>query len=106
MSSAAALQGCVLLRGRGAPLEQLHALAIDAVDLRTAIEQQVQGPGAAGTGAELVVDVADVGAADHGDVHPVRTRLLDQLSHAGGVGTAIGDRGAVPVEDRRLKPAP
>ena len=89
-----------VLLGRGHPLvHQLRPGRADPVDLRAAVEAQVQPSRALRTGGQLPVDVAEVGAADDGDLDGVAAQLLDQPPDPSRVGPTVRHRGAVPVED-------
>ncbi len=88
-----------LLEGGGLPaLQQPGAGRPDHVDLGAPGEVEEQAALDARTRAQLRVDVADVCAADDGDVDAERREPLHAAAHRGGVGVAARHRGAVPRE--------
>ena len=93
----------VLLLVGGAAKDQLRPGGGDLEDLRTPVEAQMQPARPRGSSPQLTVDVADVGAGDNHDVHARGAEGLDAGAYGGGVRGAIGDGGAVPVEDQRLE---
>jgi hypothetical protein len=95
----------ILFGRRLPPLDEVHAVAVGAEDLRPAVHAQVEPPRARGASTELPVDVADVRARDHGKLEAERAQLLHKRTERGCIGLPIGDCRPVPVEDDRLEAA-
>ena len=57
-------------------------------------------PGPDGRASQLPVDVADMGAAHDRDVHSGSAQGFDDFANRARVGLAVGDGGAVPIEDQ------
>ena len=67
--------------GRGAPPHQRGPVAGDLVHLGPPVEAQVQPAGPSRSGRQPPVDVADMPAAHHHDVHPGRAQRLHPRPH-------------------------
>ena len=75
----------------------------DHVDLRAAIETEIELSGAGRSRAELPVDVVEVGSGDDGEIHACGAECFDRSAQGDGVSGAVGNGGAVPVEDNGLE---
>ena len=97
-------QVLLLERGRGAPLEQPRAGRPDHVHLGAAGEVEEQPALDTRAGAQLLVHLAHVRAADDGDVDAERRQALQAAAHGRRVVAAARDRRPVPGEadDREL----
>jgi hypothetical protein len=60
-------------------------------------------PRAARAGAQLPVDVPDVGAADDRHLKTTCARRCNSGAHGRGISGAVWNRGSVPVKDQRLE---
>ncbi len=97
------VQGRVLGRGRLAAFDEMRSGLVHLVHLGATVQREHQAAGRRRTGAELAVDIPDVGSAHHRDLQPGRAERLDELAHPLGVAATVGDGGAVPVEHDRLE---
>ncbi len=101
--SAGARQGRVLVGRRLAPSEECGTVGPHLEQLRTTIERHQQATRPHRAGAQLIVDVLEVGATDDGDVDTAPAQLLDEIAHRARVRRSIDYRGAVPVEHDRFE---
>lgn len=93
-----------VLPGRGADaVDEMHARRVHAEHLGPAVQQEEESAGSVRARGKLSVDVADVRARYDRDVHARRAQRLDETAHPAGVGVAIRDGSAVPVEDDGLE---
>ena len=103
VSSAARVERAVLVDRRLASGEEARSVSVHLEQLRSAVEREEQPAGPCRSGAELAVDVVDMGSAHHCDVDTGAAELFDERPHRRRVRGAIRYRRTVPVEDDRLE---
>ena len=93
----------LLGRRRDPPLDEPWPRLVDDVNLRAAIETEIELSGAGRSRAELPVDVGEVGSRDDGEIHACGAECFDRSAQGDGISGAVGNGGAVPVEDNGLE---
>ena len=85
------------------PFDEGRAAFAYREHLRTPVETQVKESRTGWTGLQLAIDVAQVGATHDEDGRAGGTEGFETRSQRTGIGLAVRDRRAVPIEDERLE---